>query len=370
MRKLLLLLIVSLLLIITGCKKKSEARSERIVPVSVLEVKPDSITTYITVTGNLEALHDALVVSKVSERLVKIEKTVGSKVKADEVIARLDDRLLVQARNQARAALQSAKARYENVRQDFERYQRLFKEKAISQQQWDQIQAAMREAKANLQQVEAALNQANEQLQNSLIKAPFAGVIGTFYFDQGDMVGVGQPVAQIINPRLMRARLYVPDLYMNQLHVGQKVMARFPVLNDQTFYGRIVRTDRTIDPMSRTITVDAVFDNADQRLTSGLYGEFKIRLQTHKNTIVVPDNALLARTEVKIDPQTGKPNAHKQRYLFAVQGDSVKVINVRVGLVSEDRVEITSGLQFGDLVVIVGQRMIKDGQKVRIAHRY
>ncbi|NOX89058.1 MAG: efflux RND transporter periplasmic adaptor subunit [Calditrichaeota bacterium] len=361
---------LGLLLWLVGCKSNTEKNPEKIVPVTVLKVKPDSIATFTEITGNLKAERDALVISQTSERLLEILKPVGSRVKINEVIARLDNRLLQQGKNQAEAALKSARARYESVKQDYQRYQRLFKEKAISDQQWEQVKTGMREAEAAVEQMEAAYAQARERYENSFIKAPFSGIVGSIYFDVGQMIPAGQPVAKIINPEFMKARLYVPDVYYNQLKINQDVIGVFPVLPEKQFKGKIVKIDPAIDPQSRTVTTEVIFENKQNSLTSGMYGLFKIKLSEKTNTIVIPDNALLTRTEVKIDPKTGKTVAQKQKYVFIVVDDRAQKIAVDTGLTSGDRVEITKGLRRGDLVVIVGQNTVKDGQKVRVIEEY
>ncbi len=354
------------LALLVACHKKTETEVEQSVPVNVLVVKPDSIRSLLEVTGNLEADKEALVVSKISEELKTIVRPVGSKVKAGEVIAILNDALLLQAKRQAQAALESAKVRLKNVQQDFERYQRLYTQKAISQQQWQQIQAKLREAEAAVQQMQANFAQAKEQFENSRIKAPFSGLVGSFFFDVGQMVPAGQPVARIVNPALMKAKLYVPDIYLSRIKTDLRVVATFPALPNQVFEGKIVKVDRAIDPLSRTLTVEVMFDNTSGKLTSGLYGLFNIELEQHRHVVVVPDNSILSQTIVQVDPQTGKPHARRQLFVFVVkQGHAVRK-DIQSGLMAQDRTEIVQGLTFGDSLIIVGQRMVKDGQAVKV----
>ncbi|WP_456408752.1 efflux RND transporter periplasmic adaptor subunit [Caldithrix abyssi] len=353
-----------------ACQKKTERVVERAVPVSVLVIKPDSIRTFIEITGSLQASNDALVYSRLSEEVKEIVKPVGSKVRKGAVIVRLDDSMVLQAKKQAEAALASARARYQKVKQDFERYQRLYKQQAISQQQWQQMQAAMQEAEAALRQMEANLAQVSEQFEHSLIKAPFDGLVGSVYFDVGQMAAAGQPVVKIINPDLMKAKLYIPDSYYHRLKVGQKVYAHFPAQAGKEFTGQIIRIDRAIDPTSRTVAVEAIFPNEHGLLTSGLYGLFKIELQVRRRTVVVPDNAILSQTSVRVDPQTGKPTAHRKYYAFVVKQGRAAQTEVRTNLSVGDRIEVVQGLSFGDSLIVVGQRMIKDGQKTKVVEAY
>ena len=365
-KRVVLLFLLAALFVVTSCKSNKKENAVKSIPVRVLTVRPDSISTYVEVTGNLEAGQDALVLSKTSERLVEILKPAGSSVRENDVIARLNNNLLKQAKLQAEAGLKSARARYQNVKSDFERYQRLYQSKAISDQQWQKMKSAMQEAEAGLQQMEAAYAQAEERYEDSFIKAPFSGIVGSIYFDPGQMVGMGQPVAKIINPKLMKAKLYIPDLYLREIKLDQVVQASFPVIKGRVFKGRIVRIDPAIDPMSRTILAEVTFGNQDRALTSGLYGLFKIKTHERKHTIVIPDNAILSRTEVKVNKQTGETYSIKKNFVFVVQADSARLVQVQKGLSYGDRVEITKGLQIGDNVIIVGQFSLKEGEKVVI----
>ena len=353
-------------LLLAACQKSKNDTEEKPVPVKVYQIKPDNISSYLEITGNLEAGEDAIIFSQVSEELKQILKPVGSKVSAGETIAVLQNNIWQEALKQAKASLESIEARHAQVTSDYDRYQRLYDEKAISQQQWEKIRSAMQETEASLAQVRAAYQQANEQFLKTYIQAPFAGTVGSLYFDQGQMVPMGQPVAKIINTRLMKARLNIPDIHIQKLHIGQNVEAEFPVWPDLKFTGLIRQIDPAIDPFSRTVEAEVVFENKDNKLQSGLYGQFKLELQREENSVIIPENALMRRTQVEIDPETGETSTSKQYFVFVVNGDSARQIEVLPGLESDGRVQITSGLAANDRVIIVGQKIVKNGRMVTI----
>lgn len=348
------------------CQKADQEIVETVVPVRVLTVKPDSIAKFLEITGNLEAVNDAVVVSKISERLVKIVKNVGSSVKENETVATMENKIWRERLNQAEAALKSIEARHEQVKQDYERYQRLYQEKAVSQQQWEKIRSSMQEAEASLAQLQAAYSQAREQFEETFIKAPFDGIVGSFYFDEGQMIQTGQPVVKIVNTDLMKAKLNIPDVQINKIQLNQLVNAKFPSLDKEIFRGNINRIDPAIDPLSRTIQVEAIFSNKNKMLKSGMYGVFHIEIEKKINSFVIPDNAIINRTEVKINPQTGTTFTEKNHFVYLVKSDSVVQVLVQTGISSGNVVEIIEGLSESDKVIIVGQRVVKPGQKVRI----
>ncbi len=366
MKKVLAFLLIANIILIFGCEKEQKVAEVKKVPVRVYAVQPDSIASYLEITGSILAGNDATVYSKVSEQLNKIEKHVGSRVQKDEVIAVLEHAISQQGVNQAKAALQSAKARYEQVKQDYQRYQRLYNQNAVSQQQWDQTRSSMQEVEGALEQAQAAYQQAKEQLENAYIKAPFDGVVGSFYYDTGQMVPAGQPVAKIVNTNLMKAKLNIPDIYVRDIKMNQKVLASLPSMPDRQFPGRINRIDPAIDPLSRTFQVEVVFSNEGENLKSGMYGRFRIQIARHTGTFVLPDNSLLHRTDVTIDPETGETHTQRRQYVFVAAQDTARLVEVQTGLEYNGRIEITNGLQEESQVIIRGQKIVKEGQPVEI----
>lgn len=360
------LFLLILIFILSGCQKESEQQEEPQVAVQVYPIEPDSISTYMEITGTLEAGNDAYVYAKVSEKVIEIRKNVGDRVKKDEVIAVLENRIWQERLNQAKAALQSAQARYQQVKQEFERYKRLYQQEAVSEQQWEKIQSSMEEAKAGFDQAEASYQQANEQFENTFIRAPFNGIVGSLLYDEGETAVQGQPVVKIINTRLMKAKLNIPDIHAGKIKSGQRVVGEFPATDNTTYTGRINRIDPAIDPLSRTFQAEAIFNNIRNELKSGMYGTFRIELETHRHVFVVPDNAILPRTQVQVNRETGETFMKKQSFVYVVQKDSANLVEVKTGLEADGRVEIREGLKPGSRVIVVGQKIVRDGQKVRI----
>jgi len=355
-------------ILLNACQTDAEEEVERTVPVKIFTPGPDSIASYLEISGNLEAVNDALVISQVSEKMDRIIKPVGSRVKKGDIIAVLDNQIWDESLKQAHASLESITARHEQVKMDYERYQRLYEEKAVSQQQWEKIRTSWQEAEATLAQLNAAYQQARVQFENTYIKAPFDGVVGSLFYDVGQMIPLGQPVAKIINTNLMKARLNIPDNHIRQIDVGQTVIARFPSLPEKSFSGILESADPAIDPLSRTVEVEVNYQNQDGLLKSGMYGQFLIELDRKTGVIVLPENAVISRTAVNIDRKTGELKTSKKYFVFIVNSDSAREVAVEPGIESYGRLEIISGLSFGDQVIVMGQRIVKDGQRVAIVN--
>jgi len=362
------ILILCGLFIYSACQSGAEEEKERIVAVKAFTIEPDSIAAYLEISGNLEAVNDALVISQVSEKMNRILQPVGSRVRKGEIIANLENQIWEESLKQASASLESIKARHDQIRMDYERYQRLYEEKAVSQQQWEKIRSSWQEAEASLAQLNAAYQQARVQFENSYIKAPFDGVVGSLFFDVGQMVPIGQPVAKIINTNLMKAKLNIPDINIRDLKTGQTVIANFPSLPGRSFTGVLQSADPAIDPLSRTVEIEVIYQNKNDLLKSGMYGQFLIELEKKTGVVVLPDNAVISRTAVEIDRNTGELITSKKHFVFLINNDSAHEVTVETGIYSYGRTEIVSGIKPGDQVIIVGQRIVKDGQKVKIVN--
>ncbi len=366
MKKYFKILTILSLVFLVACKETDEGAIEKAVPVQVFSVHPGTLSTYLEISGNLEAQNDAMIYSQVTEEVKRIYKPVGTFVKKGETIAELKNQIWQETLNQAQASLNSIIARHEQVKSDYERYERLHNERAISQQQWEKIRSSMQETEATLAQLKAAYQQANEQYQNTYIKAPFAGIVGSLYFDEGQMVAIGRPVAKIVNTDLMKARLNIPDIHISKLRLGQKVIATFPAVPGIEFEGIIHQADPAIDPISRTVEVEVIFQNNDKNLISGLFGLFKLELVQKNDILIIPEHAIIRRTQLEINRDTGETSTKQQFFIFVAKNDTARQVEVVPGLESNQRVEIVSGLEAGDEVIIVGQKIVKDGRWITI----
>ncbi len=364
-----LMMIILVLFTLPGCRKKEvkEKKEEPAVPVMVYVVKPDTISQYLKLTGGIEAENEAMVYSKTSERIEKILVKIGEQVKRDQVLAIQSSQILQQGIKQAEAALRSATAQYELVKQEYERTERLFREKIISQQQLDQVKTQFEAAEANVEQAQSRLKQAQEQYETSEIKAPFAGKVAMIFFKEGQTAPVGQPVVKIVHTSAVKAKLYVPETDIAFISTGQRVIATFPAFPNVEFVGSVERIDEAIDPQKRALEIEVSIDNPQSMLKSGQFGQFLIETQQHTDTIVVTDTAVMTQTEVKLTGK-GEQKAFQTYYVYVVEDGRARKRTVTPGIYAKGRIELTSGIKEGDSIIVVGQNIVKDGDQVNIVN--
>lgn len=364
MRKFVLPLLI--FLVISGCSKDTEIKEEIKVPVRVYKVQPESLTRYLSLTGTISAQKDQVLYSKISERIVDLKVKAGDRIGKDETILTQYNAILSQGLEAAKANLKNAEAQVELSEQNFARMQRLFNQRAISPQQFEQITAQRKAAQSALEAAQAQLKQAKEQMENSIIKSPFNGMVAAVFVDQNQMLPAGVQVAQIIDPSVMISKVRVSSKDISLIKPGQEVSVSIPSIQERKYKGKVMLIDRAVDPVSKTLEAEIVITDADGRVKSGMYGEFMIATNSVNNSVVIPETALLSQTEVRINKQTGTQEPVRKYFLFIVNGQKAKLKEVKVGLISEGRAQITEGVSMNDKVIVVGNNVVQEGQTVNI----
>ncbi|GAK51624.1 putative Multidrug efflux transporter, membrane fusion protein [Candidatus Moduliflexus flocculans] len=378
--------LVSLAFAQYGCSRpeRSEAQAsipqEKTISVMVYETRPETISRYLKLTGGIEAGNETLVYSQTTEKLEQVNVKVGEQVSANQVLAVQSGRTQQQSVKQAKAAVENAKAQEELARQNHARNEQLFREKIISKQQFDQTDTALKSAILTVEQAEAQLAQSQEQQGNTVIKAPFAGKIAQIFFNKGDMVSSGQAVFKIVNTGTYKAKLNVPETDAAHISLGQSVFATFPSIPDVEFVGSITRIDEAIDTSTRALEVEVSFVNTAEEssqtsssgalssLRSGQFGQFKLEIQRHADAIAIPDNALMTQTEVKLNDR-GEQTTLKTYYVYVAEQGKAVMKTVTPGIYSSGRVELTSGVNIGDAIIVIGQNIVKNGDTIAIANQ-
>ncbi len=366
MNKHLLTLLIICILFLISCKTEEEVQEEKSIPVNVYKIQPDTISRYIKLTGSISGENDAIVYSKISEKLDRIYVKPGQKVNNDEVLAVQYNALFEQSVELAKSALKTAQAQYELVNQDFERMGELYKQKAVSPQQYDQAETQKKTSEAGLEQAKLQLEQANENYQGSFIKSPFNGIVGAIFFEENQMVPAGQPVVQIVNTSAMKSKLQLSSKDISAVSIGQSVLINFPSIPDKEYKGKVININHAVNKLSNLLEIEVQLINPDNRIKSGIFGKFLIEAATKKGVIVLPENSLLQRTEIIVDKKTGVQKTMKKYFVFAVDNGLSKLKEVKTGINSDGRIEILKGLKIADTVIVVGQNIVRDGQKVKI----
>lgn len=359
------LIVLALSLMIIGCKKKKSEEVERVIPVEVYVAAPDSISSFIKLTGGIEAQNDAFVYSKVSEKLTSVNVRPGDKVKAGQILAVQYNKSALQGKLVAEAGLKSAKIQLKAKLDDFNRMKNLLAKNAVSKQQFDMSKSQYDVAQASLEQASASMEQAKVQYENTILRAPFDGRVGMVYFEVNEMVAAGQQVIKIVNANTVKAKLRVPAVDIQKLSVGQQVNASFPSLPDTQFSGTVEKIDEAIDPLTRTLEIEVRLNNENNLLKSGLFGEFLVKTSSRTGTVVVSEMTVMTHTKI-LTNEKGIQTEQPDYFIYVLNKGRAEKRSITPGLLSSGFIELVQGATFGDSIIVAGQNIVKNGDSLRV----
>lgn len=309
---------------------------------AVVEIAPAEVGTIarrITVSGIVEPIRTVGINSQISGAILSVGAVEGDVVHAGTVLARLDDREL-------RAQEASAAASHEMARANFERSERLRERQVITAAEYDRDRTALAAAEAQLKQLRT-------RLDYTTIRAPITGVVTEKQIEAGDIVGVQNRLFTLADVDTMVVRVQVSELDVVQLHPGDAVSVALDAYPERPLTGRIRRIFPAADPATRLVPVEVALRQDGERIArSGFLARIELALGTRTGVLLVPASAVVGDAA--------------SAAVFIVQDGTALRRSVRTGLNSEGRVEILSGIQPGDPVVIAGNNGLRDGAEVRV----
>lgn len=336
-----LFLALSVLLAVSGCgvgEASVSVAEPASVPVTVVTAparRGDAMALH-QGTVNLEADSEAGVVAKVGGEILETLVEEGDTVKAGQVLARLDgDRLRLQ-RDRALADLNKLK-------QEYKRNVALHDRGLVSE-------GAFENLRFELDALDAAYRLARLELSYTEIRAPIAGVISERLARTGNNAMSGETLFRISHPGSLVAYLYVPQKDLFQFEVGQPAQLMPDALPDTAFAGRVARISPAIDPGTGTFRVTLEVDDPDGELRAGMFARVQIVYDVRSDAILIPAEAVLEE-----DAETA---------IFVVEEGTARRRVVGTGFSSDDTVEVLSGLEESEEVIVVGQHGLKDGTPV------
>ncbi|MDI9243796.1 efflux RND transporter periplasmic adaptor subunit [Marinobacter sp. CHS3-4] len=305
--------------------------------VNVVSPALDRVTDSVSAVGNLKARDQVALTTEVSGRVVAMNLNAGSKVAEGALLLRLDDR-------QARADLQVAQATLADARRQLERARRLRSNNSISQSQVDALSTGVNVA-------EAQLASAQTRVDNHRIEAPFAGVVGLNDISMGAYLGSGTEVATLDATSQMELSFAIPEKFLGQIRLGQRVQGHTPAFPEDRFEGELVELGTRINELSRTLPVRAMIDNADGKLRPGQYMAAELTLR-QREALIIPEQAVMIRGD--------------ETYVFVALDGVAKRVSVQLGSRSPGIVEVASGLTLEDRVVVTGQDRLSSGDRIQV----
>jgi RND family efflux transporter MFP subunit len=363
--------------LISGCGFDSEEETNRrgfgqrggqATSVEVLDVQRSSISDQVRSYGTIQSQAIVDLNPQVSNRVTAIYADLGDTVRAGDRLAKIYELPFRDAFEQAQAQLQQSRVAFERDSIQFERQQQLFESGAISSVEFDQARATYNTARAQLEASRASLTNSREDLENTVLRSPVDGVILSRSIDEGDIANTGTVAFTIANLVGYETRLYLPMQDWNAVTVGLPVDLQLSNTRQSIARGVVSRISPQLNPETGLGEVVVSLVEVSPMVRQGVLAESRITLETRENTVVIPRAAMIENVETYIEPETNTVELRRNYSVYVTQGDTVATRqNLTLGLEQGERVEILSGLEEGQKIVVTGQSGLRDGARISIA---
>jgi membrane fusion protein (multidrug efflux system) len=305
-------------------------------PVDVAIARADVVTDAVRATGRIEALQAIELKPEQQGRIVELQFQEGQVVAAGTALIRIDDAIL-------RAQAERASADRDLAQQQLERVRRLRADNAASPADLERAEAAARST-------DASLNLLNLQIERATVRAPFSGVVGQRFVSVGDWIDPGTRLLTLQTVDPQRAVIEVPERYAQSLQTRQIVQFTVAAYPGRTFDGTVEFIDPVVQNTTRTIVVKARVPNRERLLRPGMFIEARLATATRENAVVIPEDAIMPL-------RTGN-------VVWAVVDGKASRREVQLGARSAGFVEVVSGVQAGEAVVVGGLERMGEGMPI------
>jgi membrane fusion protein (multidrug efflux system) len=334
-----------------GCKSPSSNDSKNVpgaetgdtsaVIVMTTKVSKQKIVRSIEYTSTLAAWKDVHMAPASPGRIDLINVEVGSRVSKGDILVQMD-----------RTQLHQAMVQLKNTETDFKRLDTLQQTGSIAEQKYDQVKAQYEIAKSNVEFLQ----------ENTLLRAPFNGIISGKYYEEGEMYS-GVPNTQagkaailsIVRIHPLKAIVGVSETYYPLISKGMQAKVSSDIYPGKKFNGKIYRIYPTIEPLTRSFQVEIEVANTDWKLRPGMFVRVTINYGTAES-VLVPSVAVLKQTGTN------------QRFVFINEKNKAARKTVKTGIILDDYIEITDGLKTGDELITTGQNKLEDETKIKVAN--
>jgi membrane fusion protein (multidrug efflux system) len=311
-------------------------------PVAVEAVRQVEFADVVEALGTANANESVSITSKVTETVSRLAYESGEFVRAGDVLAELADA-------EEAANLTEARSTLEEAQRERARYNELESRGVASPQAIDQLDSSVDRARARVRTIEA-------RLADRIVRAPFDGVVGLRQASPGMLARPGDVIATLDDVSVIKLDFTIPERFLSAVSPGSRLEAQAAAYPGETFFGEVSQIDSRVDPITRTATVRAIVDNADRRLYPGMLMVVGV-VRDVRQSLAVPELAVVRQGD--------------EAYVYIVEQGPRGAVAVRRGVTTGARrdglVEISAGLEEGELVVAKGVHRVRDGAPVTVA---
>ena len=319
--------------------------NERLTLVSKYEIQQTIFNTYIEAQANLKTRKNVLILPEFQGTLEKVFVSEGQEVKKGQLLAEINDSGLNEQYEQM--VIQAGFAK-----ENFERTQRLWDNNIGSEMQY-------LKSKTDYEASKKMVDQMKDRLSKTKIYAPFDGEIDEIISNVGSNLipGVSQ-ILRLVNLDIIYAESFVSEKYISFIGEGTEAIVQIPLLN-MDYRSSVNQTGNFINPSNRTFRIEVPVENFDNRIKQNLDAKIKINIYKKDDAIVIPLRIVredaLGKNFVYVMSEDNKEGVYLTSKQFITLGNK-----------SEDKVEVTEGLDLGDIVVLEGAYSVEDSQRVKL----
>ena len=373
MRKLIWIGLLALLPVV-GCQKEVETSGamsdqEVVVTVETQTVETSSFKRTRAYVGNISASKQVKVIPLASERILKFPWENGDFVEQGAIIAEIRNEVSKKGVDAMNAQIKSVDAQLKAAERELKRVRSMYESNIVSRQQYDQAQDGVTTLLATKQQLLATQEQQKMGLDYARVVAPISGIISAKNSEVGDIASSAMPLCILNDMETLKVTLNVNEGDTPYLALGQDVSIRFDAFPNEVVHAKITRIMPYVNTTTRTNTVEAEFPNVKiernglYKYKPGMYARVSIDLETTENAVVIPPKAMLLVPELLSE----QVNGQQLRRVFVLKDDgTVQAKKIEVGEYNGDIVEVKSGLERGEKLVVRGHHSLRDGDKVKV----
>lgn len=366
-------------MLVSGCGSDSENGAQpggnfpgmgggSVTSVEAISVERGSISDQVRAFGSVRAQDVVNVTPQVSNRIIQIYADLGDTVTVGQTLAKIYDVPFRDSYEQAQAQFRQSQTTFNRDSTQYIRQEQLYERGSISSAEFDEARATYENSRSQLEAARASMTQSREDLENTEIKSPVNGVVLNRMIAEGDLASTGQPAFEVANMVGYETRLHLPMRDWEAVNVGLPVELRLSAREDIVARGTVSRISPQLSETTGLGEIVVSLTEVSPRVRQGMLAESRITLETRENTLIIPRSAMIERVDTYIEPETNTVELRRSYSVFVAEGDSVaRQKELTLGLEQGERVEVLTGIEEGQSLIITGQSGLRDGARVRLA---
>jgi membrane fusion protein (multidrug efflux system) len=321
-------------------EENKAAIRESIPPIRVitLTINPETLEDKLNLPAMVVPYENLWVKAEVPGLVVKVHVKEGQIIKAGQILVELDDR-------DYRSRLERIEANYQLALSDRDRMSDLVQKKIAAATELDKMEARLKDLAAQLKEAQNALDRTK-------IVSPISGRLNDLPTEIGDRLGVDKPVAQILQFEDVKVTVGVPESDVNAVFDLKEADVIIEALDKRKVKGTKVFLSRQPKDLARLYDLELVVKNPDGRILPGMFARVELVKKVFQNALVIPLYAVIAQGD--------------ENFVYVEKDNKAEKRSVQLGILSGWQIQITSGLQPGERVIVVGHRLLDNGQEVEI----